>query len=134
MGWGLTLHGTPAHGYPHEAHDGGAASHQEGLHGVWMGDRWLVLPPRPSTAAWLSSALGNVLGFLGSMPEYGEARGDPAMLPGEALLPAAFHRQCWEGNPYSKELHPAWGPGLLPPLLYLLADGAGMVLVAGQTG
>lgn len=104
------------------------------LHGVWMGDQWLVLPLRPSTAAWLSSALGNALGFLGSMPERGEARGDPAMLPREALLPAAFPGWWWEGNPYSKGLHPAWGPGLLPPLLYLLPEGAELVLASGQTG
>lgn len=46
-------------------------------------------PPHPSMAAWLSSAPGNVLGFLGTMPKCGEARED-AGLPGEPLLPTAF--------------------------------------------
>ena len=69
---------------------------------AWLlgGGQRLVLPPHPGTAAWLSSAPGNVLGFLGAMPEHGEARGD-AVLPWEALLPAAF---------------PGWQPGKETPL------------------
>lgn len=67
----------------------GAIGEGRGLAWFLGGGRWLVLPLHPSTAAQLSSALGNALGFLGAMPERGEARGD-TVLPREALLPAAF--------------------------------------------
>lgn len=67
----------------------------EGLPGSWMGAGSLSSPSNPSTAARLSSAPGNALGFLGAMPEHGEARGD-AILPGEAQLPVAFPRQQWK--------------------------------------
>lgn len=72
-----------------------------GAGGHWQGARaclapaWLVPltlhhpPPHPSMAAWLSSAPGNALGFLGAVPKRGEARED-AGLPGEPLLPTAF--------------------------------------------
>lgn len=62
----------------------------EGLPVSWVGDKWLALPLQPHTAAQLSSAPGNALGFLGTMPEcMREARGD-TFLPEEVVLPAAF--------------------------------------------
>lgn len=71
----------------------------EGSPVSWVGDKWLALPPQPHTAARLSSAPGNALGFLGTMPEcMREARGD-TFLPEEVVLPAAFPVCQWGRKP-----------------------------------
>lgn len=82
----------------------GAGGHWRGLAWLLGGHRQLVPPalhpggaPRWGCPAELSS--GNALGFLGTMPECGEARED-VVLPGEALLPIPF---------------PGWRLGRKPP-------------------
>lgn len=92
----------------------GDISEGRGLTWLLGGGRRIVLfhlihhlsspPPHPGAAAWLNSAPGNALGFLGTMPECGEERGN-AVLPGKALLPIPFPRQR-EGNPLSTGLCP----------------------------
>lgn len=85
--------------HPAEGPCGVLGDISEALPGSWVGAGSLSSPSNPSTAARLSSALGNALGFLGTMPEHGEARVD-AVMPGEALLPTAFPRQQWGRKPY----------------------------------
>lgn len=133
MGRGPTRHGTPAQPpYPHEAPNGvtplwGAGGrgggHQQGARAClapWWWPSGLCSPLHPGMAARLSSAPGNAPGFLGAMPERGEARGN-AVAPGEVLLPGTF--SVGKGSPLSKGLCPTWGRGLLPPLLRLLLEG-----------